>query len=209
MVPIVQRLLSLLRDVYSVWFGLYLCFINSHRPCILNQLFWKLVSFLFHGYCTWHLWTCQTVSHVTSFHPSCPTSQLNPLMSLSNNFWMYYLFPVKVISRAGRLKYVLFNSLIHWVPGALSVGIKRPGSEADISLPFSAKIKNAWSCISTPQHTFMAWCSVKSTGTTLLLPHLAYFRIERFYVKEKHFLTLSSSHPLCFCLYILCLSWRF
>jgi hypothetical protein len=30
---------------------------------------------------------------------------------------------------------------IEWIPGALSVGIKRPGSEADHSLPSSAEVK--------------------------------------------------------------------
>jgi hypothetical protein len=39
---------------------------------------------------------------------------------------------------------------IQWVPGALSLGVKRPGSEADHTLPYSAKVKNAWSYTSTP-----------------------------------------------------------
>jgi hypothetical protein len=30
---------------------------------------------------------------------------------------------------------------IQWVPGALSLGVKQPGSEADYSLPSSAKVK--------------------------------------------------------------------
>jgi hypothetical protein len=55
---------------------------------------------------------------------------------------------------------------IQWVPGADSHGVKRPGREAHHSPPSSAEIKNVWSYTSTPQYTFMAWCSVKSTGTT-------------------------------------------
>jgi hypothetical protein len=40
---------------------------------------------------------------------------------------------------------------IQWVPGALSLGIKRPGREADQSAPpSSAEVKNAWSYNSTP-----------------------------------------------------------
>jgi hypothetical protein len=39
---------------------------------------------------------------------------------------------------------------IQWVPGALSLGVKRPGREADHSPPSSAKVKNAWSYTSTP-----------------------------------------------------------
>jgi hypothetical protein len=47
---------------------------------------------------------------------------------------------------------------IQWVPGALSLGVKRPGLEAVHSLPSSAEVKNAWSYTSTPQ---MAWCLAK------------------------------------------------
>jgi hypothetical protein len=50
---------------------------------------------------------------------------------------------------------------IQWVSGAVSLGVKRPGREADHSPPSSAEVKNAWSYTSTPQHTFMAWCSFK------------------------------------------------
>jgi hypothetical protein len=34
---------------------------------------------------------------------------------------------------------------IQWAPGALSLGVKRPGREADHSLPSSAEVKNEWS----------------------------------------------------------------
>jgi hypothetical protein len=36
------------------------------------------------------------------------------------------------------------------VPGALSLGLKRPGREADHSHPSSAEVKDAWSYTSTP-----------------------------------------------------------
>jgi hypothetical protein len=39
---------------------------------------------------------------------------------------------------------------IQWVPGALSLGVKRPGREADYSSPYNAEVKNAWSYTSTP-----------------------------------------------------------
>jgi hypothetical protein len=39
---------------------------------------------------------------------------------------------------------------IQWVTGALSVGVKWPGHEADHSPPPSAEVKNAWSYTSTP-----------------------------------------------------------
>jgi hypothetical protein len=41
---------------------------------------------------------------------------------------------------------------IQWVPGALSLEVKRPGREADHSPPSSTEVKNAWSCTFTP-HT--------------------------------------------------------
>jgi hypothetical protein len=39
---------------------------------------------------------------------------------------------------------------IQWVPGALSLGVKRPGREADHSPPPTTELKNAWSNTSTP-----------------------------------------------------------
>jgi hypothetical protein len=59
---------------------------------------------------------------------------------------------------------------IQWVPGSLSLDVKRPGRDADYSPPSSAEFKNAWSYTSTLEYAFMAWCSnKKSTGTNLLL----------------------------------------
>jgi hypothetical protein len=37
-----------------------------------------------------------------------------------------------------------------WVPGALSLGVKWQGREADHSPPSSAEVKTAWSYTSTP-----------------------------------------------------------
>jgi hypothetical protein len=53
------------------------------------------------------------------------------------------------------------QSPIQWVPGAVSLGVKRLGREADHSPPSSADVKNAWSYTFTPQYVFMAWCLVK------------------------------------------------
>jgi hypothetical protein len=39
---------------------------------------------------------------------------------------------------------------IQWVPGALSLGVKRPGREATHSPPSSAEVKNARSYTSNP-----------------------------------------------------------
>jgi hypothetical protein len=56
------------------------------------------------------------------------------------------------------------ESPIQWVQGALSLGVKRLGREADHLPPSSAEVTSAWSYNSTPQYAFMAWCSVKGQG---------------------------------------------
>jgi hypothetical protein len=45
---------------------------------------------------------------------------------------------------------------IQWVTGALSLGVKRPGREADQSPPSSAAVKNAWSYTSTNTSSWRA-----------------------------------------------------
>jgi hypothetical protein len=50
---------------------------------------------------------------------------------------------------------------IQSVPEALSLGVKRPGREADHSPSSSAEVKNAWSYTCTPQYVSMAWCLVR------------------------------------------------
>jgi hypothetical protein len=54
---------------------------------------------------------------------------------------------------------------IQWVPGALSLGVKRPGREADHSPPSSAEVKESYA--STPQYAFMAWCLVRKAQEQL------------------------------------------
>ena len=44
---------------------------------------------------------------------------------------------------------------IQWVPGALSQGVKWPGSEADHSPPISAEVRNSWIHTSIPQYALM------------------------------------------------------
>jgi hypothetical protein len=55
---------------------------------------------------------------------------------------------------------IIIIIIISKVPGTLSVGIKRPGCEADHSPPSGAEVKNAWIYTSTPQYVFMSKCSV-------------------------------------------------
>jgi hypothetical protein len=105
-----------------------------------------------------------------------------------------------------RLRIFLFTTLsrpalgptqppIQCVPGAVSLRVKRPGREADHSLPSSAEVKNAWSYTSTLQYSFMVWYLVKkkSTGTTspLTLPYtslklLLHFCSVNFTISSHH-----------------------
>jgi hypothetical protein len=61
---------------------------------------------------------------------------------------------------------------IQWVPGALSLGVKRPGRGADHSPPSSAKVKK---CVELHSHSLNtpSWrggqLKKESTGTTLPL----------------------------------------
>jgi hypothetical protein len=45
--------------------------------------------------------------------------------------------------------------LIQWVSGAIYLGVKRSGREADHSPPTSAKVKKIWIYTSTPPYAFM------------------------------------------------------
>jgi hypothetical protein len=58
---------------------------------------------------------------------------------------------------------------IQWVPGALSLGVKRPGHEADHSPPSSAEVKNAWGYTSTPPICLHGVVPSQSPGTILPL----------------------------------------
>jgi hypothetical protein len=57
---------------------------------------------------------------------------------------------------------------IQWVPGTLSLGLKRPGCEADHLSPSIAEVKNARKYTSTPPYVFMAWCLIKHSGKVIL-----------------------------------------
>jgi hypothetical protein len=65
---------------------------------------------------------------------------------------------------------------IQWIPGALSLGVKRPGREADHSPPPSTEVRNAWSYNSTLQYAFTECCSVKAQGQLYFLHFTSYFK---------------------------------
>jgi hypothetical protein len=61
---------------------------------------------------------------------------------------------------------------VQWVPGTLSLGVKRPGREADHSPPSCTEFKECLELTSTPQYAFMALCSVKAQGQLYLYLYL-------------------------------------
>jgi hypothetical protein len=65
-----------------------------------------------------------------------------------------------LFSTSSRPALGLIQPPIHWVPGALSPEVKRPGREADHSHPASAEVKKTWIYKSTPPYAFMAECLI-------------------------------------------------
>jgi hypothetical protein len=55
---------------------------------------------------------------------------------------------------------------IQWLAGALSLGVKRLGSEADLSPP--SRLRMSRFIPPLPQYAFSAWCSVKAQGQIYL-----------------------------------------
>jgi hypothetical protein len=72
---------------------------------------------------------------------------------------------------------------IQWVPGVLSLAVKRQGREANHSSPSNAEVENVWSYNSTPQYDFMGWCSVEAQGQLYL------------YLSRAHALNASCLNP--------------
>jgi hypothetical protein len=78
--------------------------------------------------------------------------------------WLIKLFEslqglgIFLFTTASRLTLGPTQPSIQEVPGAVSLGVKRPGHEADHSPPSSAEVKNVWSYTSTSQYAFMVWC---------------------------------------------------
>jgi hypothetical protein len=75
---------------------------------------------------------------------------------------------------------------IQWVPGSLSLVVKRPGREADHSPPSSAEVNNVWSYTSSPQYALTAWCSVKAQGQLYL--YFAMSLVQIFFIKGTQFI---------------------
>jgi hypothetical protein len=68
-----------------------------------------------------------------------------------DSWWELEIF---LFTTASRMALGPTQPHIQWVLGALSLGVKWPGCEAEHSHPSSAEVKNAWSYISTPPTGF-------------------------------------------------------
>jgi hypothetical protein len=60
------------------------------------------------------------------------------------------------LSKSSRLVLWPIQPPIQWLLGALSMGVKQPGREADHPPPTCAEVRNTWIYTSTPPHVFMA-----------------------------------------------------
>jgi hypothetical protein len=78
------------------------------------------------------------------FPSGFPTEILCFYLSLSEDLG------ISLFTTASRPALGPTQSLVQWLPGAVFLGVKRPGCEADHS-PSSAEVKNAWNYTSTPR----------------------------------------------------------
>jgi hypothetical protein len=86
---------------------------------------------------------------------------------------------------------------IQWVTGALYVGAKLSGHEANHSPPSCAEEKkNDWRYTSTPQYAFMAWCSVKKHRGNFIFT-FTFYSVRKLLDTPSY----SSSHSLTSALY--------
>jgi hypothetical protein len=89
-------------------------------------------------------------------------------------------------------------------------GIKRPGREADHSLPSSAEVKKIWSYTSITPHVSMTWCLISSrnnfnftfTDIKCMITHAVVHRANQHYRhrcvgKENIFFVFLYSRAIC------------
>lgn len=58
------------------------------------------------------------------------------------------------------------SRLSNGVPAALSTSVRRLGTEAGPSPPYSVEVTNSWSYISTLPYVFMTWCLIMQRHLT-------------------------------------------
>jgi hypothetical protein len=89
------------------------------------------------------------------------TENRNPVVLSHHDLIIEIILHLKLNIKT-KAKGELTQPPIQWVPGALSLGVKRPGREAVHSPPSSAEVNNLRGAIPPlHQYVFMAWCLVK------------------------------------------------
>jgi hypothetical protein len=99
------------------------------------------------------------------------------LMPRSKNAWSYTSIPA-IRLHGVVLSYSTGTTLIQWVPGVLSLEVKRPRREADHSPPSSTRVKNAWRYTSTPPIRIHGVVLSYSAGINLPLLHIVNVDVE-------------------------------
>jgi len=70
-----------------------------------------------------------------------------------------------------------YSEIIIYVPGVLSLGLKRPEREADHSLHLGPRSRMCGAVTLIPQYASMAWCSVKKKAQEQLYLYLQVFDV--------------------------------
>jgi hypothetical protein len=110
-----------------------------------------------------------------AFYTTCAVAKASLNKEGNEVFYMGFILygpGIFLFSTVSKPALGLSQPPIQWVPGDLSLGVKRSGREVHHSPTSSAEFKNAWSCTSAPQYAFMAWCTVKAQGQLYLSPLL-------------------------------------
>jgi hypothetical protein len=116
-------------------------FINYYRP--KTSRINKLILLRRHSFIR-SQGTCQSVSQVRSGQPATGLNDRGSIPGSGRNYFVLATTSKPILRPT--------QSLIEWVPGALSLGVKRSEREADHSPPSSAKVKNTWSVTFAPPH---------------------------------------------------------
>jgi hypothetical protein len=92
-----------------------------------------------------------------SWEPNQYSNQAVGLTTEESGLYSQSAYETVILSTTSRQALWPTQSPIQWVPGPDSLGVWRPGREADDSLLSGGKVKNAWSYTSIFPYMLMAW----------------------------------------------------
>jgi hypothetical protein len=118
------------------------------------------------------------MASVINFLMYCPLGELEYRSRYSD--WLRAGRPRVRIPTPGKVNNFLISTSLRpalesiqpptqWVTGAFSLGVKRPGSEANHLTPTSAEVKKMWIYASTPPYAFTASCLIREAQGQLYL----------------------------------------